>query len=114
MEVGIPELDVGLVHPPSLVDEETVDDACSVIGPSSFLGRLDDRLGYDPTVRTRDLFHFELAWDTLLDQMPESERNLGHVRRGNGRLDRLMRIGWQDLEPKGQPSGSADCYNWSM
>jgi len=67
VKVRVPELGSGLMHTPSLVDEETVDDAGPVIAPSSFLGGLDDFLGYDLAVRARDLFRLEVAWYTLLD-----------------------------------------------
>jgi hypothetical protein len=58
------------VAEPSFVYQKTEHHTSSVLTPSGFLGRLDDLLGYDPAVRTSDLFFFELAWNALLDQVP--------------------------------------------
>lgn len=97
MKVGIPELNRGLVFPPPLVHQKTEHNAGPVIGPSSFLGGLYYLLGNDLAMGPRDLFLLQLARHALLDKVSESQRNLGHVRRGNGGLDGLVIVGWKDF-----------------
>jgi hypothetical protein len=100
VEVGIPELDLGLVLPPPFVDEKTVDNAGPVIASSSFLSGLDDLLGYDSTVWPSDLLLLELARNAFFDQMAEFECDLRHIRCRNGRFDRLVDVCREDWRVK--------------
>jgi hypothetical protein len=47
-------------------------------------------------VRTCHLVLPELAGDTLLDEMADAEGDLGDVLGGDGRLDRVVTVGWED------------------
>lgn len=73
---------------PALHDQEAEDDACAVLGASGLFGSSDDLMGDDLAVRLGDLLLLQLAGDTLLDEVAQTERNLSHIGSRNGRLDR--------------------------
>lgn len=67
MEISIPQLNEGLMLPPSLVDQQAKDHAGPVLLAASLFGGLDDLLGDDFAMRARNQGFVELARDTLLD-----------------------------------------------
>lgn len=87
MQVGVPQLDQGLMFEPSFRNQETIDDTGPVVSTAGLLGGFDDLLGDDLAVRTRHLLFLQLARDGFLNQIAEAKSNLGDIRGRNGRLD---------------------------
>lgn len=49
-------------------------------------------------MRTGDQRLLELARHTLLDEPPDPQRDLGHVRGRNGRLHGFIGVRWEDCK----------------
>lgn len=96
VEVGIPQLDEGLVAPPLLVNQEAEDDAGSMLAATGFLRGLDDLGRDDLAVRAGDKLRVELDGHALLDQMADAEGDLGNGGGGDGGLDRWVAVDWED------------------
>lgn len=79
MEIRIPELDRGLNLEPSQTDEETIDNAGLVVLTASLLGRLDDIVCDNTTIRVGQEALLHLAGHDLLDLILQSQSNFGNL-----------------------------------
>lgn len=86
MEVGIPQLRLGLVLEPRLIHEKTEYHATLMLLPAGFFSRLNDLFGQDPTVWSRDQAFLHLAGNAFLDQVSQTKTDLGYIFRGNCRF----------------------------
>lgn len=109
MQIGVPELDVGLPLEPAKADEQAVDDAGLVLFPTRFSGRSNDVGGNDGAVGFGNFPFFELAGDDLFDLVFEPERDFGDVFRRHRGFNEIVRIGGKDLKSlaKAGQTGSA-------
>lgn len=82
VQIAVPELDQGLMLPPSPIDQKTKDNTGAMLVAAGVPGGLDDLFRDDLAVGARDLFLLELAGHALLDQMAQTEGDLGD---GGGR-----------------------------
>lgn len=101
MKLSIPQFDQSLVFPPSLVDEQTVNHTSRTLLTTSFLGSLDHLLRDNLTMRSGNLLLGQLAWYAFFDQVSKTERNFGNGFGGNGGLDRLFMVTWENLNGVG-------------
>ncbi len=105
VQIGVPELDVGLSLEPAQADEQAVDDAGLMLFPTRFPGRSNDVGGDDRAVGLGDFPFFELAGDDLFDLVFEPERDFGDVFRRHRGFNEIVRIGgedWKSLATAGQ------------
>jgi hypothetical protein len=106
VQVAVPELDLGLMLPPSPIDQKTKDDTSAMLVAASVSGGLDDLFRDDFAVGARDLVLLELAGHALLNQMAETEGDLGDGGGRDGRLDGLVAVARQDCLALGQDLSS--------
>ena len=71
--------------------------AGAVLGTTRLLRSLDDSVGDDLAVRPSNLCFLELARHALLDQAPDPQRHLCHVRRRDRGHSRLSGVRGEDL-----------------
>ena len=95
MQVGVPELELGLHLEPVLDNEQAVDDAGAMVvgrarGPGDLaggFGSLDDGRCQDVGVRSSDTLFGQLAGDDGLDLVFEAEGYEGNLLGRNGGRD---------------------------
>ena len=96
MQVGVPELDFGLVLPPPLVDQQAVDDAGAVVLSAGVFGGFEDLLRDDLGIRRGDVFDGQLEGDAFLDQVADAEGDFGDGFGGDGGDERVFTVAGED------------------
>lgn len=98
VQVGVPQLELGLALEPADAHEQTEDDACAVLLAGGLLGGLNYLVRYYAAVSLGDERLLELARDALLDEMAEAEGDFGDLL-GRDRRDNVIgRVLWEDCD----------------
>lgn len=98
VQVGVPQLELGLSLEPADTHEQAKDDAGAVLLAGGLLSGLDDLARYDAAVGLGDERLLELARDALLDEVAQAEGDLGDLVGRDLRDDVVCTVLWEDCD----------------